>query len=620
VIWFPEGVNAAEIHSLDQELGGAGFERVTSYPGNIFVVRRSDKALGASWSTLADVASRVGAFEEPNYRYMLQSPPPTPTDCDFKSQWALVGKSKGLACPGEDKFCETPCTLDAAIGAIEAWNVIPTTLGAKQPVVAMIDDLPGWDDDLAVNFWKNECELAGYDDENGFPKDYYGYDAENGKNGLGIKRGDLQSAGSSKPHNHGTSVASIVAAIGNNYRGIAGLLWNGKLVLCKATKTSASLAACLKYVATLRERGLQCEGRHIDVDVVAVNVSLGGRGCSCDVEYQIRRLRELGVLIVAAAGNGGCSNGPAQPAAEPCPGWTIGAMPNCGNCPLYPAAQEVSNVISVGASSCSGAPITCSNYGRRSVHLFAPGWDIVTLVNPFSNPFSFTSAAAPHVTGVIGLLKAAEEARRSSGGSPPGTEPALEGLASAPSPTATPVLDWRWLRNRLLAGGQRFETLVSNRYPTPLARGKDSITGRYLRAWGPKPTIESGDRFGAITCKGQHVRRRVHPTEDHIPDNVSGGPPPTPLKLVKLVALDIVCETSQGPVSVEVQRQDGTTWSVIAQFSLNDDGKAPDEYEGDGEHTGTWQVPTLSNKVYKLRFWSDSPEDLSAEDLYVRVP
>ena len=115
--------------------------------------------------------------------------------------------------------------------------------------------------------------------------------------------------------------------------------------------------------------------------------SWGGGGFSQTLFDSIKRSNEAGALFVAAAGNESNNN---------------------DNTPSYPATYDVPNIISVAAIDNQGAKASFSSYGKRTVHLGAPGVNIYSSTGGAYDSWSGTSMATPHVSGVAALVWANE--------------------------------------------------------------------------------------------------------------------------------------------------------------------------------------------------------------------
>jgi hypothetical protein len=174
---------------------------------------------------------------------------------------------------------------------------------------------------------------------------------------------------------HGTSVAGIAGAVGNNSVGSTGGTWNASLV-CERVVNSTNLVstsvalASLNHLATLP-------------DVRVVNMSWGGPAAGDSLLHDsIRAMRARGVVFVASAGNDGN---------------------NIDTQPFYPAAwPEVIPVAMSGYQQNTLDPR--SNWGRNCIA--APGGGFILTTKPGGGYdfFSGTSAAAPFVSAAASLL------------------------------------------------------------------------------------------------------------------------------------------------------------------------------------------------------------------------
>jgi subtilisin family serine protease len=266
-------------------------------------------------------------YAEPNYlRYATST---TPDDTFFTELW-------GLNNTGQD-VNGTSGTADADIDAPEAWAI---TTGSSNVVVAVIDSGIDFNHpDLAPNIWQNPGETPDNtidDDGNGYIDDMQGWDFVDNDNNPIDPNSD----------SHGTHVAGIIAAKGNNTAGITGVCWTATIMPIRFLDTfgSGSIAdeiAAIDYA--------------IDNGAKIINASFGDYNYS-QTEYDaISRANAAGVLLVAAVGNDGINGD---------------IFPN------YPSGYDLDNIIAVAATNQNDALAWFSNYGATSVDVAAPGIDV----------------------------------------------------------------------------------------------------------------------------------------------------------------------------------------------------------------------------------------------------
>jgi subtilisin family serine protease len=274
----------------------------------------------------------------------------------------------------------------------QAWDI---TQGSSDVIVAVIDagvDISNYD--LTDNIWLNPKEQSdGVDnDGNGLIDDVRGWNFV--KNNGDVR--PIAAAGETSRIglNHGSVIAGIIGAVGNNGVGGAGVNWRVKILPLKI----------------LDERGegdtdlaVKAIDYAIQKKASIINLSFVGPTPSLDFIQAVRRAYRAGILVIAAAGN----------APEGQSGTNLNDQPQYPVCFDDPLKEE-NWVIGVAALSEDGQLAPFSNYGSKCIDISAPGARIpsTVLFDPasgnneiYGGGWSGTSIAAPFVSGVAALVK-----------------------------------------------------------------------------------------------------------------------------------------------------------------------------------------------------------------------
>jgi len=374
LVKFRSNVNLAEIKKIAAKNNDRVEDEIESVKGLVAIddLDNADtKKVAAQYAQMSDFV----AYAEPVFEVKLDDPVTNspqdlllrendantvlPNDPMFKDQWALnnVGQNGGKA--------------KADLNALNAWL---KTQGSSDVVVAVLDSGVDYTHpDLVANMWIRPDNIPQYrDDELGTFNDLHGFNAADNQSDPMDDNG------------HGTHCAGIIGAEGDNDEGIAGINWKVEIMPLKfmgrgGFGTTKDAIEAINYAIERKRAG---------VNVKVINASWGSTMYSKALEDAIRAAGEEGILFVAAAGNNSTNN---------------------DKQPHYPSNYKLPNVISVAALDRNDQLASFSNYGVNTVHVAAPGKDILsTWLNDGYREASGTSMATPYVAGVAALVLASE--------------------------------------------------------------------------------------------------------------------------------------------------------------------------------------------------------------------
>ena len=244
-----------------------------------------------------------------------------------------------------------------AIDAPSAWGV---TTGTPSTIVAVLDTgLDITNPDFASKLWTNPSATA---------NDGYGGRDVHGWNWVTNSGNILDNNG------HGTHVTGILAALGNNATGVAGVDWGAQIMPLKILDQNGngdtdSAVAAVYYAV---QHGAK-----------VINASWGGDVFSQAMLDALNYANAAGVVFVTAAGNESSNNDAVL---------------------TYPASYRTPNELVVAAVDQTGALASFSNVGPTTVDLAAPGVGIVSDVPGGVASYDGTSMSTPYVAGTVALL------------------------------------------------------------------------------------------------------------------------------------------------------------------------------------------------------------------------
>jgi thermitase len=382
---FHQGVPAARRQAIERGVGGFG--------ARLIGPRVPPARLGrAARPLLAPIELRVGAhrvlaavrrlrdygavaYAQPDY---LMQASAVPNDSFFALQWADSNSGQSVPTtlePGNKLGPPENGTPGADDRALPAWEV---TTGSASIVIGEADTGVDYEHpDLAANIWSNPGGVGGC------PAGTHGYNV----------RAEHVLPQACEPMDndatyggHGTHVAGIIGAVGNNGTGVAGVNWNTSILPVKwldsaSGGSTANLVEALRWLVAAKQAG-------VNVRVVNDSATLFGTQEPPMLSEAIRLLGEHNILFVTAAGNTGQDNDVVN---------------------RFPCDFRLPNEICVTASNDKDQLPSWANYGSQSVDLAAPGVSIYsTLEHHTYGYISGGSMASPQVAGAAALILSVE--------------------------------------------------------------------------------------------------------------------------------------------------------------------------------------------------------------------
>ncbi|RMB58030.1 T9SS C-terminal target domain-containing protein [Dokdonia sinensis] len=297
--------------------------------------------------------------------HIVKSRSTVPDDPLFAQQWQYLQDSDG--------------DIDADL----AWDITTggTTVDGHTIVSAVADG--GYQlnhPDMVDRFWVNEAEIEDNgidDDENGFIDDVNGWNANNNTDNLPVD-------------SHGTAVAGIIGANGNNGIGVTGVNWDAKIMATLSSGNEAIVVESYDYALQNRLKFNETNGEE-GAFVVVTNSSFGiDFGDPADFPLWCDMFDTLGQAGILSCGA------------------TINGNQNVDVVGDVPTACPSDYLISVTNTNRQDRKVVSAGFGAETIDLGAPGQGTFTITSGSSySAFGGTSGATPHVAGTVALLYSA---------------------------------------------------------------------------------------------------------------------------------------------------------------------------------------------------------------------
>ncbi len=378
LVGFREGVSLGERYALERAAGGQGARHLgpTIRPagrGNVagqeFLSPLELKVPAAQTQSAIDRLRRdpAVAYAEPDYLMLAGA---TPNDPSLPLQWANSNTGQSVPYQESEETLGSPApgTSGDDDGALAAWQV---STGSRSIVIGETDTGVDYQHpDLAANVWSNPGGIGG---------------CPAGTRGYNVLAKSCDPMDTDTAYGgHGTHVAGIMGAVGNNGVGVAGVDWQSTILPVKWLNSAGygetgALIEALQWLVAAKQTG-------VNLRVVNDSATFVGTASSQALSNEIDVLGANNILFVTAAGNTGENNDELADRR-------------------YPCGYDRPTEICVTASNDKDELPGWANYGPHTVNLAAPGVSIYSTLREGKYGYlSGGSMASPQVAGAGALI------------------------------------------------------------------------------------------------------------------------------------------------------------------------------------------------------------------------
>jgi subtilisin family serine protease len=326
-------------------------------------IRIRSRTLNATDLVRSTVIRKLVSYIGPNHILYGSA---VPNDSHFGGQWGLYDPSSTLA----------------DIRAVDAWSLLGDPDSSSVTVAVLDSGINADHEDLKSSMWSAPRAFS-------ITVGNRTWSCGRNAHGVNVLDGGRCDTGPQGTNGHGTKIAGIAGAAGNNRRGVSGVAWKASLmsivVMDRNNHADEAAVATGIDAAIAISRAPLAGGRPVNLRVISMSIQ--SKHDVPALHEAVQRAHAAEILLVASAGNF--------------------HKDNDGPRPTYPASYDAPNMVSVAASDEAGKLSGISNFGRNSVDLAAPGEEIYT--TEANGGYGFggnngTSMAAPFVSGAAALL------------------------------------------------------------------------------------------------------------------------------------------------------------------------------------------------------------------------